>query len=469
MKLKFCGADREVTGSSHLLTMEDGYKILLDCGLYQGNEPHLEDFNERFLFKASDIDCVILSHAHIDHCGRLPQLVKHGFTGRIYCTHATKALTAILLADSAKIQEEDVKFYNKRQRKAKSPIRREPIYTLKDVYQTMKQFVSYGYEHHFAIHPKVNVLLRDAGHILGSASVSLSIKESGRTLKLGFTGDIGRPNRPILRDPIPMPAADYIICESTYGDKEHLAAPNEINTLREIIHQVCVENKGKLIIPAFSVGRTQEIIYMMDQLSNAGQLPSIPVYIDSPLAINATDIFSAHPECFDEEMFEYLLKDANPFGFHNLRYVREVSQSKRLNSFRGPSIIISASGMANAGRVKHHIFNNIENPKNAVLIIGYCTPNSPGGILRAGNKELKLFGQIKQVNAAVFVMDSFSAHGDRKEMTEFMQSHRQSAQKIFLVHGEIERQESFQNYLHQHGFENTKIVIPHLGDEVELH
>ncbi len=265
-----------------------------------------------------------------------------------------------------------------------------------------------------------------------------------------------------------MPSADYVICESTYGDKEHQSAPNEINTLREIIQHVCVENRGKLIIPAFSVGRTQEIIYMMDQLSNSGLLPSIPVYVDSPLAINATDIFAAHPECFDEDMFEYLLKDANPFGFHNLRYVREVSQSKRLNSFRGPSIIISASGMANAGRVKHHIYNNIENPKNAVLIIGYCTPNSPGGILRAGGKELRLYGQMKQVNAEVFVMDSFSAHGDRKEMTAFMESHQQSAQKIFLVHGEIERQESFAAYLHDNGFKDTKIVIPHLGDEVVL-
>lgn len=468
MKLKFCGAAREVTGSCHLITLQDGYKILLDCGLYQGDNDNLEDFNERFFFKPHEIDCVILSHAHIDHCGRLPKLVKDGFTGSIYCTHPTKGLTSILLVDSAKIQEEDFKYHNKKAKRNKEPLRTDPLYTVTDVYKTMKQFVSYGYENQFHVHPAVKVLFRDAGHILGSANVSLEIKENNKTIRLSFTGDIGRPNRPILRDPVPMPAADYIICESTYGDKEHQSAPNELNTLRDIIHHVCVEKRGKLIIPAFSVGRTQELIYMMDQLSNAGELPSIPVYVDSPLAVNATDIFAAHPECFDEETFKYLMYDSNPFGFNNLNYVREIRQSKRLNSYKNASVIISASGMANAGRVKHHLFNNIENPKNGVLIVGYCTPNSPGGILRAGGKEVNLFGQTKQVNAEVFVMDSFSAHGDRKEMTEFLSNQKSVAKKIFLVHGEIERQTSFKGYLQDNGFVHTEIDIPRLGDEVEI-
>jgi len=468
MKLKFCGAAREVTGSCHLITLQDGYKILLDCGLYQGENDNLDDFNDKFFFKPHEIDCVILSHAHIDHCGRLPKLVKNGFTGSIFCTHPTKGLTSILLVDSAKIQEEDFKYYNRKAKKNNLPLRKEPLYTVTDVYKTMKQFVSYGYDNSFHVHPSVKVLFRDAGHILGSANVSLHIKENNRTIRLDFTGDIGRPNRPILRDPVQMLEAEYIICESTYGNKEHQSAPNELNTLRDIIHRICVEKRGKLIIPAFSVGRTQELIYMMDQLSNARELPNIPVYIDSPLAVNATDIFAAHPECFDEETFKYLMYDSNPFGFNNLKYVRDIRQSKRINSFNNPCIIISASGMANAGRVKHHLLNNIENPRNGVLIVGYCTPNSPGGILMAGGKELSLFGQIKQVNAEVFVMDSFSAHGDRKEMTAFLSNQTNSAKTIFLVHGEYERQTSFKEYLHHNGFEGKSIEIPSLGDEVEI-
>lgn len=466
MTIKFCGAARQVTGSSHLITLSDGFKILLDCGLYQGNDKEMEDFNSSWKFDPKEINCVILSHAHIDHSGRLPKLIKDGYKGPIYSTHATRSLCAIMLLDSAFIQERDAAYWNKKNKDEKK--QREPLYNKDHVKQTMGRFISYGYGRTFEIYPGVKATYRDAGHILGSASVGLSIRDkNGDVIKVGFTGDIGRPNRPILRDPQIMDPVDYLICESTYGDKEHEGAPKEIEKLLSIIHHTCVEKKGKLIIPAFSVGRTQEIVYIMDQLESAGRLPRIPVYVDSPLAVNATTIFGSHPECYDAELSSYILKDPNPFGFNNLSYIKEVAKSKHLNSSRKPCIIISASGMANAGRVKHHIFNNISNPRNTILIVGYCAPQTPGRKLRDGVERISLFGIKKKVKAEVEVMDSFSAHGDRSEMHEFIRNHRKSIKKLFLVHGEIDRQESFREYLGERGFHGV-VEIPELGDEVQL-
>lgn len=465
MKIQFCGAAREVTGSAHLLTLEDNYKILLDCGLYQGRSKDMKDFNENWFFKPAEIDCMILSHAHIDHCGRIPKLVKDGFRGPIYCTHATRSLCAIMLLDSAKIQEQDAEYYNKRQKrknKGKLTNPREPLYTTKDAKRALLQFVGYSYERQFLIHKGVEVLFRDAGHILGSASVTMRINENGRAFSFGFSGDIGRPNRPILRDPLPMPEVDYLICESTYGAKEHSGAPAEADRFLKIIQKTCVEKKGKLIIPAFSVGRTQEIVYMLDQMETKGLLPKIPVYVDSPLAVNATLIFGSHPECYDDQMNEYLLIDDNPFGFNKLTYVREVEVSKSLNNSNEPCIIISSSGMGNAGRVKHHLFNNIDNPKNTVLIVGYCSPGTPGGYLRNNAEYLKLFGERKLVKADVETMDSFSAHADRLEIAEFLKNQRNSVKKIFLVHGELKKQESLKGLLEPLGFND--IEIPKLGE-----
>ncbi len=467
MKVKFCGAARQVTGSAHLITLDDGFKILLDCGLYQGHDDEMEDFNSTWKFDPQEVNCVILSHAHIDHCGRLPKLIKDGYKGPIYCTHATRSLCAIMLLDSAFIQEREAAYWNKKNKGNKKY--REPLYDKNDVKATMDRFITYGYGRTFKVYPGVKATFRDAGHILGSASVFLSIKDkNGDKIKVGFSGDIGRPNRPILRDPQIMDPVDYLICESTYGDKEHGAAPKEVEKLLRIIHETCVVKKGKLIIPAFSVGRTQEIVYIMDQLETAGRLPRIPVYVDSPLAVNATTIFGAHPECYDAELSSYLLKDPNPFGFGNLTYIKEVSHSKRLNNSDKPCIIISASGMANAGRVKHHIFNNIENPRNTVLIVGYCAPGTPGAALRDGVDELKLYGVKKKVKAEVAVMDSFSAHADRIEIHEFVRNQRKQVKKIFLVHGEIDRQESFRDYLGERGFHGM-VEIPELGDEVRLY
>ena len=469
MKIQFCGAAREVTGSAHLLTLDSGFTILMDCGLYQGRSKDMANFNTNWYFKPAQIDCMILSHAHIDHCGRIPKLVKDGFTGDIISTHATRSLCAIMLLDSAKIQERDAEYFNKRQlrkrKRSRKPMRK-PLYTSEDVPQAMGQFISNSYDRWYEINSEVSVLFRDAGHILGSSSVTLKITQNGKETYFGFSGDIGRPNRPILRDPKPMPPLDYLICESTYGDKEHEGKPAEIEKFLSIIKKTCVEKKGKLIIPAFSVGRTQEIVYMLDQMETAGKLPKIPVYVDSPLAVNATAIFGSHPECYDNDLNEYLLIDDNPFGFNTLTYVRQVEVSKSLNDTQEPSIIISSSGMMNAGRVRHHLFNNMDNPKNTLLIVGYCSPDTPGGMLRSGIEKLKLFGEWKPVLMDVEIMDSFSAHADRSEIYDFIKNQKKKVKKIFLVHGEIDRQEALVKYLGKKGFKSVE--IPKLAETIDL-
>ncbi len=467
MKIKFCGAAREVTGSAHLLTLEDGFTILLDCGLYQGYEDHLEHFNEEWLFEPAQIDCLVLSHAHIDHSGRIPKLVRDGFRGVIHATHATRSLCNIMLLDSARIQERDADYHNRKAKESEEYDDKvelhQPLYETKDVAETMNLFATYGYNRWFKIHDQVEVLFKDAGHILGSASVTLRIKEKGRTVHFGFSGDIGRPARPILRDPQHMPELDYLICESTYGDREHLSSPNDINKLLEILTETCIQRQGKLIIPAFSVGRTQEIVYILDQLETDGRLPKVPVYVDSPLSVNATMIFASHPECFDQDLTEYMLIDENPFGFNGLKYIRHVDDSKALNTLEGPAVIISSSGMITAGRIKHHVFNNIDQEENTILIVGYCSPQSPCGVLRDGSEVLHLFGQYKPVKARVEVMDSFSAHADQLEILDFVQNQRDSLKKLFLVHGTLDRQEVLQSKLESLGYKGVE--VPSLGQE----
>lgn len=468
MNIKFCGAARQVTGSSHLLTLENGFRILLDCGMFQGKYDDDLISNSRFLFDPKEIDCVVLSHSHIDHSGRLPKLVKDGFQGPIHATHATRSLATIMLLDAAHIQEKDAEYFNQKneEKHRKTGVAfREPLYTSKDVDSAMCLFVGYGYNQWHPIHPDVRLMFTDAGHILGSASVTLEVRENGKTTMFGFTADIGRPNRPILRDPQPMPVCDYLICESTYGDKLHEAPPNELERFLQIIRKTCVEKRGKLIIPAFSVGRTQEIVYMLDQASNANRLPPIKVYVDSPLAVNATAVYGSHPECYDNELHKYMLIDQNPFGFNSLTYIREVEQSKALNTSKEPSIIISSSGMMNAGRVKHHLFNNIDNPRNTFLIVGYCTPDTPGGKLRNGAPGLMVFNEYNEVKADVEVMDSFSAHGDQKEMHDFIRN-QTKLQKLFLVHGEYDTQQAWRSYLRHSGFDD--ILIPAQGESVRL-
>jgi len=470
MKIKFCGAAQYVTGSSHMITLEDGFTILLDCGLFQGRGKQLWEWNNEWLFDPAEIDCLILSHAHIDHSGRVPQLVKDGFAGRIYSTHATRSLCTIMLMDSAKIQERDVEWHNKKlfkkRKRNKNKKPRVPLYTVEDVGPALERFVATSYDNWVYINDRVQVLFKDAGHILGSASVSLRVKENDEWRTVGFTGDIGRPDRPILRDPQQMPEMETLICESTYGAKLHEAKPEQSAAFLEVIQNTCVKNKGKLIIPAFSVGRTQEIVYMLDQMETAGILPHIPVYVDSPLAVNATSIFGSHPECYDQNLHQYILLDPNPFGFNALHYVKDVATSKWLNEAPEPCIIISSSGMMNAGRVKHHLFNNIEDPKNTFLIVGYCSPDTPGGMLRAGIDRIKLFGEYKQVRAEVRVMDSFSAHADQQEILDFISNQKGHTKNLFLVHGELDKQTVLQGFLEENGM--VKAVIPAKGEEFEV-
>jgi metallo-beta-lactamase family protein len=470
MKVKFCGAARTVTGSSHLLELSDGTRILLDCGLYQGSASEMSEFNEHWLVPPESIDVMILSHAHIDHSGRIPRLIRDGFQGRIYCTHATRSLCAIMLLDSAKIQESDAAYFNKHQTRKEAHDRkplRDPLYTMEDARRSMNHFASFGYDNWFRIHDDVELLFKDAGHILGSASVTLRIRDEGEQVLFGFTGDIGRPERPILRDPAPMPLVDYLICESTYGNRDHDARKDEEEKLLDIIRHTCIEKKGKLIIPAFSVGRTQELVYMLDRMENDGRLPHIHVYVDSPLSVNATNIYSAHPECYDAALNEYLLEDENPFGFNTLTYIRKVEESKALNESEEPCIIISSSGMANAGRVQHHLANNLAKPSTSVLIVGYCAPHTPGAMLRQGRDTIRFFGNEVEVNAEIYIMDSFSAHGDRKEMLDFLSNQKGGRlKKLFLTHGEFPSQQAFKELLEQNGFHDVE--IPELGQEYTL-
>ncbi len=466
MKIKFCGAAREVTGSCHLITLDSGYTILLDCGLYQGHDKAMENFNDSFLFNPNSVDCMVLSHAHIDHTGRIPKLVKDGFKGTIYATHATRDLSAIMLLDSAGIQEMDAQFHNKKAKKQGKAEDSLPLYTAENVTAALKLFACYGYDTWFKIHEGVEIYFTDAGHILGSASITLKITEGGKTTMIGFSGDIGRPNRPILRDPQPLPNVDFMLCESTYGDKLHTDAPEELDKLCRILKETCVDKKGKVIIPAFSVGRTQEIVFMLDKLESQGLLPRVPVYVDSPLAVDATEVFIQHPECFDEDMHNYMLKSPNPFGFKNLIYIRTSEDSKKLNTSDEPCIIIASSGMANAGRVKHHLANNIENPNCTALIVGYASPDTPAGQLRDGAKHVFLFGEDKIVRARVEIMDSFSAHADYAEILQFVDNQRVTLKKMFLVHGDYDTQQIFQKKLNDAGF--GSVEIPELGTEVVL-
>ncbi len=470
MQLAFHGAARVVTGSCHLLTLDDGLKVLLDCGLYQGYSLEMEDFNKTWKFDPAEVDIMVLSHAHIDHCGRIPRLVRDGFKGKIYCTHATRSLVTILLLDSAHIQEKDAAYYNKRKTKQHGTGNfepREPLYTKTDVQLALRQFVALPYDLTIELANKLHLEFRDAGHILGSASVSLRIGGRGtEEIRVGFTGDVGRPERPILRDPQQMKEQDFLLTESTYGDRNHEDLPAEKNKFFKIIHDTCINRKGKLLIPAFSVGRTQEIVYLLDQLENEGKLPSrIPVFVDSPLAINATTIYGSHPECYDQDLHEYLLMDDDPFGFNSLTYTRKVEESKAINRVKGPAIIIASSGMANAGRIKHHLFNELADGRNTAFIVGYCAPGTPGARLRNGDETIKLFGQEVQVNAKVEVMDSFSAHADRTELERFLDNQK-GAKKTFLVHGEIDAQAALKGQLLQSGFQN--IEIPELYETVQL-
>ena len=465
MKIHFVGAAQTVTGSMHLLEV-NGYKFLLDCGLYQGKRKLAFEINRNFdLFDPAEIDFVILSHAHIDHSGNLPTLVKKGFTGKIFTTFATRDLCTVMLRDSGHIQEKDVEYVNKKRKKQGKNLF-EPLYTVEDADKALEHFVGINYHHEFEIAEGISVTFADAGHILGSAVTLLTLNENGKIINLGFTGDLGRPNMPILKDPEKIPDVDIMISESTYGNKLHDDPTNTKGVMIDVIKKAYAR-KSKIIIPAFSVGRTQELVYEFHKIFENGEAPRIPVYVDSPLSVNATSVFRVHPECFDSETSEFLMKNEDPFGFNRLTYITEVEDSKRLNELSGPMIIISSSGMCEAGRIQHHLANNIENPNNIIMMVGYSAQNTLGRKIMDGEERVKIFGEEYELKAEVVVLNSFSAHADYKEMLNyFNQFDKERIQKFFLVHGDPEQQEPFKNRLLANGFKN--VIIPSKGDVFEI-
>lgn len=468
MKIKFIGAAREVTGSKHLITTEDGKHILLDCGMFQGKGLETDNMNRNLGFKAKDIDYLILSHAHIDHSGLIPYLYKQGFRGSVICTNATRDLCSIMLADSAHIQELDAKWYNKKaERKHLAQI--APIYTTVHAEKCMELFIGVAYNRRFYINDKINVKFVNSGHMLGSAIVNLEIMDKGRKVHLTFTGDVGRPHNRLLRAPEAFPQCDYLISESTYGDRLHPRDKDAETELLNVVLDTCVRKRGKLIIPSFSIGRTQEIVYVLNKFYNEKKIPHvIDVFVDSPLSVNATEIFRMHTDNMNEDVKHTLQTDSNPFGFNSLKYVKNVAESKKLNTRRNPCIIISASGMLEAGRIKHHVANNISNWRNTVLIVGYCTPTSLGArIQERGLREISIFGVVHKVKADIRKIEGFSGHADYREMIDYYNcQHKNETKKLFLVHGEYNTQQAFKSHLEEAGWGN--IEIPTSGAEYEL-
>ncbi|MBC7587724.1 MAG: MBL fold metallo-hydrolase [Chitinophagaceae bacterium] len=461
MKIAFHGAARTVTGSKHLITLNNGTKILLDCGLFQGMGKDTDNLNASLGFDASTVAAMVLSHAHIDHSGLIPKLVKEGFTGKIFCTPATNDLTKVLLEDSATIQRDDTKFINKKRgQQGQPPI--QPLYSIDDATNSFKLMDKQEYQHWFAVTNDVQAMFTDAGHIIGSAAISLKIMEDGKETKITFSGDVGRYNDMLLRAPYTFPQADYIIIESTYGNSLHDAAGNTIDLLSNWIQKTCVQKKGKLIIPSFSVGRTQELLYSLNQLSNENRLPKIPVYVDSPLSSEATQIVKSYPKYFNAQVKQLLLTDNDPFDFPGVNFVSSVEESKAINENHQPMIIISASGMADAGRIKHHIANNISDTKNTILMVGYCEPNSLGGRLMNGQKEVRIFGEHFSVIAEVGSMRSMSAHGDYNDLCQFLACQNPALiNKVFIVHGEEKVQFDFQQRLMDKGFKEVEVPMMH--------
>lgn len=465
MKIAFHGAARTVTGSKHLITLKNNTQILLDCGLFQGMGRVTDKLNDYFGFDPKKVTYLILSHAHIDHCGLLPKLVADGFEGKIFCTPATMDLSRILMMDSAKIQMQDAEFSNRHLRENEEV--EEPLYTDEDVTKTLGLMKIVEYEEDFEIDENIRLKLTDAGHILGSAAVHLTITEEGKTSQITFSGDVGRYGDLLLKSPRQFEQADYILMESTYGDSLHKDLEPIENMLLEIIRNTCEIKKGKVIIPAFAVGRTQELLFALNGLELKGKLPDVPYYVDSPLSSQATEVLRNHPEVYNNGVKEILKVDQDIFGFKGLRFVESVEESKKINEDPRPCVIISASGMADSGRVKHHIRNNIGNQKNTILMVGYCEPNSLGGQLIAGKKVVEIFRDEYDVKAEVQSIKSMSAHGDYEDLLKFLSCQDPAKVKqLFLVHGEYEVQQNFATRLKEHGFKH--VAIPEYHQEYKL-
>jgi metallo-beta-lactamase family protein len=472
MKLTFWGAAQVVTGSMHQLTVGDKC-YLLDCGEYQGRRQEAANRNKNFPFPCKDVFAVLLSHAHIDHSGNLPLLVKNGFHGPIYTSPATADLCHPMLEDSASLQERDAAFLNKRNLRRKSlnvpgisinePV--EPLYTTKDAEATFPLF------HPVAMHTPTSVGLGvvyqsfEAGHILGSTCMLLELEESGKKTRLGFTGDLGRPGLPIIRDPEPLPPVDYLIMESTYGNRVHEPIQSVAATLAEIVNRT-YKRGGKMIVPAFAVGRTQQLVLLLHELIDAKAIPSFPIFVDSPLAVNVTDVFRKHPELYDAEAAAFLPNHGDPFGFQLLTYVRDVDQSKALNDLRGPFMIVSASGMCEGGRVLHHLKNNIGDPRNTILLTGYQAEYTLGKKIEEHWDEVPIFGEPMPLRAEVQKLDALSGHADREELLTWMQPIAAGLKKVFLVHGEPEQQTALAAAIRERY--HIQVVAPERGESFDL-
>lgn len=467
MRLQFWGAAQTVTGSMHLLEV-GGRQILLDCGLYQGRRKEAFERNRKLPFDAAEIDAVILSHAHIDHSGNLPSLVKSGFSGSIYATSATRDLCAYMLVDSAHLQENDVRFVNKRRRKqGKNPF--EPLYTKEDAVATLGRFHTVSYDHSFDPVPGVRAYFRDAGHILGSALVVLDLEEKGRKRRLVFSGDIGRRGLPILRDPQTAEGADFVIMEGTYGDRLHETSGDAKELLRSTIAEI-VERNGKLLIPAFAVGRTQEIVYRLNQLWEADTLPRVDVFVDSPLAVNATEVFRLHPECYDSAYAAELQTDADHdlLAFSGLRYLRRAEESMKLNDREGPAVIIAASGMCEGGRILHHLRHHATEPASVVLFVSFQAEHTLGRKILQGKNPVSIYGEEYEIRATVRRAEGYSAHADRDGLLRWAARVQEASdvRRIFLVHGEEDNLSALAARLRDQGAADVK--IPQRGEKFEL-
>ncbi|WP_288805544.1 MBL fold metallo-hydrolase [uncultured Treponema sp.] len=453
------GAAEEVTGSKHILEI-DGHQIMIDCGAFQGKRQLSDTKNRDFDIAADKLDAVVLTHGHYDHCGLLPVLTKKGFTGNIYATPATRDIANLVMMDSARIQARDAEFLAKQANKKGEKFTWRPLFNEDDVVKTANQIISLSYNRKMYIAPNVSLEFYDAGHILGSGFAYLTITNGSEETRVLFTGDIGRKEKPIIRNPaVNMPPPDYIVLESTYGNRKHEDAEFAMKELERVVRDTC-SKKGKIIIPSFAIERAQELVFYLHLLTDRKKIPVIPIYVDSPMAANATSVFRVHPECYDESVNEAFLKHhKNPFGFGSLSFTTSVEESKSLNDKEGPMIIISADGMCEAGRVLYHLANEIGNERNTILIVGYMAENTLGRKIRDGEKEVKILGDMYHVNAKVEQINAFSAHADYTEMTDWLKTIDTSRLKnIFLVHGEKEAQEFFTDYLHQNGFSNVTTV-----------
>ena len=466
MNITFHGAAGTTTGSQHLIEI-NGQRVLLDCGLYQGRREDAYDRNKQFPFEPAKVDAVVLSHAHIDHAGNLPNLVKQGFRGNIHSTPATRDLCQIMLADSARIQVGDVEYVNKKRAKKGEPLF-TPLYDERDAERCLRQFVTVDYHRPMIVADGVTVQFIDAGHILGSAQVVVDLHErsTGQKKRLLFSGDVGRGSNDLLRDPEIAEGVDAVIMESTYGGREH-----ELNTgARDAICRIlsdALRNRGRVIIPAFAVERTQQVLVVLHELFQQNRIPYVPVYVDSPLAISATEIFRLHPECFNEEIYEDLFTKENPFGFEGLHMVRQAKDSMKLNEVDGPVIIIAASGMCEAGRVLHHLRNHVGDPGTTVLFVGYCAEHTLGWKLRNGHREVNIFGEPHRVRAQIEMLDSFSGHADHSELLTWFEKITGPKQQVWLVHGEPERSAALREEMVKR-FTGSKTVVAEMGMQVTL-